>query len=262
MSDRPAGLVEHTQWQRVRAIPGSLLWLVGATLFTVVYGVIALPLACALPHRARFRIFYGWSTALLRWTRIACGIHYQVQIDRGQAVEPSIVMCKHQSAWETLALMEWFQPQTWVLKRELLQLPFIGWALALLNPIAIDRRARKQAMTQLSEQGAEQLRAGRWVVIFPEGTRIPAGRSGRYRRGGAALAVATGTPVVPVAHNAGELWPRNSLLKFPGTVNVHIGPPMSPEQGETADAFLDRVQDWIENHTRALSTVYEDPRNG
>lgn len=260
MSGRPAGLVERTPWQRARALPGSVVWLIGATLFTVLYGLVAVPLACVLPHRARFRIFYGWSTALVRWTRITCGIRHQVEVDPGQPAEPAIVMCKHQSAWETLALMEWFQPQTWVLKRELLRLPLIGWALALLNPVAIDRRARKQAMTQLSEQGAGQLRAGRWVIIFPEGTRMPAGRCGRYRRGGAALALATGTPVVPVAHNAGEFWPRNSFLKFPGTVNVRIGPAMVPEQGETADEFLSRIREWIEDHTRAVSTVYEAPQ--
>ena len=258
MSDRPTALLEHTIRERMLAAPASLLWLIGAAVFTVIYGLFALPLACVLPYRARFRVFYGWSTVLVRWTRLVCGIRYRVDMQPGQPTAPAIVMCKHQSAWETLALMEWFQPQTWVLKRELLHLPLIGWALALLNPVAIDRRARKKAMTQLNEQGAEQLRAGRWVIIFPEGTRIPAGRSGRYRRGGAALAVATGTPVVPVAHNAGECWPRNSFLKFPGTVTVQIGPEMAPEPNETADAFLARVRDWIDEHTRALSTVYEE----
>lgn len=138
-----------------------------------------------------------------------------------------------------------FRPQTWVMKRELLWIPIFGWGLALLEPIAIDRRAGRRAMDQVLAQGADRLARGVWVVVFPEGTRVPPGTRGRYHTGGALLAERTGRPVVPVAHNAGELWPRRSLRKYPGTVRVVIGPPI-PSAGRRAADILADVENWIE----------------
>ncbi len=254
---RKPPLLQRSTSEKVRALPRSIVWMIGALAVTLPYGTIGLVIGALLPYRRRYWFFVSWSYAIMWWTRQVCGIRYEVEGEENIPEQPCVVMCKHQSAWETLALQKWFNPQTWVLKRELLKLPLIGWALGTLAPIGIDRGARKEAMQQMLEQGRERLAAGRWVIVFPEGTRIPAGRSGNYRRGGAVLAWETGTPVVPFAHNAGEFWPRNSLLKYPGVVRVRIGPPMMPED-ETPEAFLVRIRDWIESNTREISQVYED----
>jgi 1-acyl-sn-glycerol-3-phosphate acyltransferase len=141
---------------------------------------------------------------------------------------PGIVLSKHQSAWETLAFQEIFPPQVWVLKKELLLVPFFGWGLAMTSPIAIDRSSKKAALKQIVSQGKDRLKKGFWIVVFPEGTRIAPGKKGRYGIGGAWLATHTGAPVVPVAHNAGRFWGRNALIKLPGTITVSIGAPIDP----------------------------------
>ena len=257
---RPEPLIRRTPGERLRALPRSVIWFVGAVAFTIAAGLVLFPLAAVMRPERRYWIFaYGWSFPLLHWTRLAAGIRWEVEGEGHIPERPCVIMAKHQSAWETIGLQLWFNPQSWVLKRELLHLPLVGWALRMIEPIAIDRGARRQAMAQLLEQGAERLAAGRWVMIYPEGTRIPAGRSVPYRRGGALLAWETGYPVIPVAHNAGEVWPRNGFLKYPGTIRVCIGPPMVPREEETPEAFLERIRQWIEGRMRAISTVYEAP---
>lgn len=254
---RPPPLLQRSRGERLRALPRSLLWTAGVFIITLPVGTLGLVVATCLPYRYRYWYFVrSWSYSILWWTRVVCGIRYQVEGEENIPKSPCIVMCKHQSAWETMATQYWFNPQTWVLKKELLRMPLIGWALSLLSPIAIDRNEGKAAMQQLLEQGRERIREGRWVIIFPEGTRIPAGRCGKYRRGGAVLSWETGTPVVPVAHNAGELWPRNSFLKYPGVIRVRIGPPMMPDDS-TPGAYLSRIRAWIETNTREISQVYE-----
>jgi 1-acyl-sn-glycerol-3-phosphate acyltransferase len=140
----------------------------------------------------------------------------------------------------------------WVLKRELLPIPFFGWGLAMLKPIAIDRKAGRRAVMQLVEQGRKILDAGYWVIIFPEGTRMRPGERGRYKIGGAVLATESGHPVVPVAHNAGEFWPRHSFIKWPGTVSVCFGPPIATE-GKTAEQVTAEVEEWIEGKMQEIS---------
>lgn len=204
-------------------------------------GVLTYP----LPYRVRYRFITLWTHLNLWWLELVCGIRCDVQ---GLEHIPSgggIVMAKHQSTWETMALQRWFSPQTWVLKRELMRLPFFGWAMAMLEPVAIDRSARTEAVRQMCEEGAERLKDGRWVVIFPEGTRMPPGQRGRYRIGGGVLAERTGALVVPVAHNAGEFWGRNAFLKWPGVIQVRIGPPISP-QGKSAAQIVQEAESWIE----------------
>ena len=166
--------------------------------------------------------------------------------------QPCIVMCKHQSAWETLALQKIFPPQVWVLKRELLWIPFFGWALALTSPIAIKRSDGKGAMKQLLKQGKQRLAQGFCVVIFPEGTRIPYGQRGKYKIGGALLAASSGVPVIPVAHNAGRLWGRNAFSKHPGLITMSIGAPIET-RGLKADEINQRVEAWIENEIQNLA---------
>lgn len=162
------------------------------------------------------------------------------------------MLCKHQSAWETIALQKIFPPQVWVIKRELLWLPFFGWGLAMTSTVAIKRSEGREAIKQLLRQGKERLALGFCVVIFPEGTRIPFGQRGRYKIGGALLAVSSGAPVVPVAHNAGRLWGRNSFLKYPGVITMSIGPAIDPS-GLKAEEINRQVEKWIENEVTKLS---------
>jgi 1-acyl-sn-glycerol-3-phosphate acyltransferase len=165
---------------------------------------------------------------------------------------PAIVLSKHQSAWETLAFQSIFPPLVWVLKRELLRIPFLGWALAMVSPIAIDRSARRGALKQLLDQGKDRLSKGFWIVIFPEGTRVKPGQKGKYNLGGAWLATHTGNPVVPVAHNAGEFWGKDAFLKRPGTITVIIGEPIDPS-GIEAEKLNRQVEEWIEGRTREIT---------
>jgi 1-acyl-sn-glycerol-3-phosphate acyltransferase len=217
---------------------------------TFVYSIVAL-LTFPFSPLTRYRIISSWSR-LMVWslTRI-CGVRYRVLGAENIPDEPFIVLAKHESAWETLALQVVLPPQVWVVKRELLWIPFFGWGLAMLSPIAIDRRDGSRALRQTLEQGRERLASGFNIVIFPEGTRSAPGVSGTYQAGGAWLALQTGAPIVPVAHNAGDHWPRNSFLKYPGVVTISIGPAVRPAD-EKAPELARRIGEWIENETRRI----------
>jgi 1-acyl-sn-glycerol-3-phosphate acyltransferase len=182
---------------------------------------------------------------MLFLARFICGVRYCVLGTENIPKEPAIVLSKHQSAWETLAFQQIFPPQVWVLKKELLHIPFFGWGLAMTSPIAINRSQGKAALKQIIRQGRDRLQKGLWIIIFPEGTRIDPGKKGRYGIGGAWLATNTGVSVVPVAHNAGVLWGKNSFIKFPGTITVSIGEPIDPA-GMDANELNNKVEEWIE----------------
>ena len=232
----------------------SLLFAVGQAITTVVFTFIAL-LALVLPYRHRYKLVSQWSLIQLWWLEKTCGVRHEVRGAENIPAEPTVVLSKHQSAWETLALQIYFSPQAWVLKRSLLMVPFFGWGLATLRPIAIDRKAGKDAITQVIEQGTARLRDRIWVVVFPEGTRVPSGKRGRYRMGGALLAERSGGPIVPVAHNAGDFWPRNSFLKYPGTIELVIGEPMDTH-GRTAGEINALAEAWIEDTVARLREPY------
>ncbi len=229
----------------------SSLYALGSWLSTLVVGPVAL-LTFPFPFSVRYGFISQWARFNLWWLRMTCGLAFEVDgrehIPQGNA----IIMCKHQSAWETLAMQLVFPPQIWVLKRELLRVPFFGWGLAMLEPIAIDRAAGKAAMKQLIDQGKVRLERGRWVVIFPEGTRTAPGHKGRYAIGGAMLASKSGYPVVPVAHNAGEFWPRRGFLKRPGVIRMVIGPVIRTA-GHSAGEINEEVETWIEGTVAAIS---------
>jgi 1-acyl-sn-glycerol-3-phosphate acyltransferase len=193
----------------------------------------------------RYRIISGWALTMMWLLRVVCGIRMEVKGAENIPAGPRILLCKHQSAWETIALQKVFPPQVWVLKRELLWLPFFGWGLAMTSPIAIKRSDGKGAMRQLLKQGKERMDMGFCVVIFPEGTRIPYGQKGKYKMGGALLSASTGVPVVPIAHNAGKVWPRNSFLKHPGVITMSIGSAIDPA-GLKAEEINQRTEEWIE----------------
>ena len=193
----------------------------------------------------RYRVISGWSHIMLFLARFICGVRYCVLGTENIPRKPTIVLSKHQSAWETLAFQQIFPPQVWVLKKELLHIPFFGWGLAMTSPIAINRSQGKAALKQIIRQGRDRLQKGLWIIIFPEGTRIDPGKKGRYGIGGAWLATNTGVSVVPVAHNAGVLWGKNSFIKFPGTITVSIGEPIDPA-GMDANELNNKVEEWIE----------------
>jgi 1-acyl-sn-glycerol-3-phosphate acyltransferase len=206
-----------------------------------------------LPYLQRYRFLTQWARFNLWWLQKTCGLSFRVRGQENLPPGPAVILCKHQSAWETLALQEVFPPQVWVLKRELLWIPLFGWCLALLNPIAIDRRATRKSLKQVIEQGRQRLASKRWVVIFPEGTRMAPGVMGRFGMGAAALSQASGYPVVPVAHNAGRYWPRSSFTKYPGTIELVIGPTISPK-GKTAAQINQEAHEWMAEVMREIDS--------
>jgi 1-acyl-sn-glycerol-3-phosphate acyltransferase len=219
-----------------------------------IYGLCVL-LTAPWPHRVTYRAVVLWIRSVLFLLERLCRLRFEIEGREHLPAETSVVLMKHSSAWETLAQFELFPRQTWVLKRELMWVPFLGWVLRLLKPIAIDRRGGKAAVQQVMEQGRARLGEGLWIVIFPEGTRVPAGESRRYGISGALLAAAAGKRVIPVAHDAGRYWPRRGWLKRAGTIRVRIGPPIAAA-GRDAREVTAEAQAWIEN---ALVELGERP---
>lgn len=237
----------------------SLFWFL-VTLLTIPFGV-ALVLLTLLPLRARFFVVGLWRHGFMGLARWVLGVKMVVKGRENIPPQPVLVLAKHQSAWETVALQEIFVPTVFVLKQELLRIPFFGWGLAALRMIAIDRSAGKEALRQMLEQGKDRLAKGIWVVVFPEGTRVPPGQQVRYKPGAAYLATKTGTPVLPVAHNAGEVWPKKALLIRPGTITVSIGPAIET-QGLKDAQVNGAVEAWIEGEMRVLSPHRYPPAAG
>jgi 1-acyl-sn-glycerol-3-phosphate acyltransferase len=235
---------------RVPTVLRSVVFLVLQTALTIVWSIISL-LTFPFEPLTRYRIITTWSRIVVWLARVICGIRYEVRGLERLPRQPSIVLGKHQSAWETLAFQVFLPPQVWVLRRSLLRVPFFGWGLAMASPIAIDRGAGMQALKQTLEQGRDRLARGFWIIIFPEGTRVAPGQRAKYQVGGAWLAAKTGAPVVPIAHNAGRLWRRNAFLKFPGVITVSIGEPIDPA-GLKPEELNRRVEDWIESEVARL----------
>lgn len=243
----PAGLTPETA-RNGAAPPGqwlkSLLFTTYFFVITLVYGLV-IALFFWLPYRHRYKFAPSWARHVLWMLKRLCGLDFVVIGRENLPADNHISMWKHSSSWETIAQMAIFPPQAWVLKRELLWIPFVGWAIKLMRPIAIDRGSGQAAVRQVVEQGKQRLGSGMWILIFPEGTRVPAGQTRKYGVSGALLATETGRLVIPVAHNAGHYWPRRGLLKKPGTIQVIIGPPIDPT-GLEPRALNARVQGWIE----------------
>jgi 1-acyl-sn-glycerol-3-phosphate acyltransferase len=228
----------------------SLAFAAALLVVTPPYAIVALA-TFPLPRMLRYRVISGWSRLVIWLSRTLLGIDWRVEGREQLPQRPSVILSKHQSAWETLAFQQIFPPQIHVLKRELLWIPFFGWGLALMSPIAINRSRGVAALRSMARRGRERLEQGFWIVVFPEGTRVAPGERRSYQVGGAWLAVASGAPVVPVAHNAGTLWPRNAFLKRAGTVTVRIGPPIETvnRDPQTVNAM---AETWIEEQQKAL----------
>ena len=220
---------------------------------TIVFSFISL-LTFPFTPLTRYRIITIWTRLTLITLRLVCGVHFRVLGREHLPAEPSIVLSKHQSAWETLAFQEIFPPQVWVLKKSLLKIPFFGWGLAMMSPIAIDRSAGMRALRQTLEQGRERIGDGWWIVMFPEGTRVAPGKRGRYHVGGAWVAAELGVKVIPVAHNAGTVWARNAFIKYPGTITVSIGAPIDAG-GQKPEHIIREVENWIEQEVSRIGSA-------
>jgi 1-acyl-sn-glycerol-3-phosphate acyltransferase len=197
-----------------------------------------------LPLHSRYRYFVQWNRFVVWWLGVCCGVRYQIQGREKVPSEPFVLLANHQSPWETLFLYYEFKPLCAVLKRELFRIPFFGWALWLLRPIAIDRNKRRGARDSLLSQGKQQLGNGISILVFPEGTRGKPGEDRKYYTGGAELAIAAGAKVLPVAHNAGELWPAHKLVKKPGIITVVIGDPIDTS-GREARELTEQFKQWV-----------------
>jgi len=220
---------------------------------TVVPWALVVLAASVATQPIRYRLCCVWTRFAITSARVVCGVRWRVEGWENLPDGPVILLPKHQSTWETFWLPSYMPRQlTFVYKRELHWVPFFGWAMASLNMINIDRSRGQDAFEQVVRQGAEHLRDRWWIVIFPEGTRTAPGSTRRYKTGGVRLAVRTGTPVVPIAVNSGECWPRKAFLKSPGEITIVIGKPISPA-GKTVEELAALVEFWIENEMRRLA---------
>ena len=221
----------------------STLFYVGYIVVTVLWGTLSLLVGGFLSYNARFDfIVRRWTGFVLWWLKITCGIH--VEIEGELPTEPCIVFVKHSSTWETLFVQQLFSPQATLIKRELLNIPFFGWAFRLLRPIAIDRSDPRKSLRSLITQGTQRLSNGIWVVLFPEGTRSPVGVQQSFQAGGAALARSSNSPVIVIAHNAGLLWPAHQFQKKPGVIRVRISPLFASE-GKTTKQINVEAENWL-----------------
>jgi 1-acyl-sn-glycerol-3-phosphate acyltransferase len=230
----------HAVWMMVTVIPFALAIIVAA------------PFAKSV---TLYRIAVGWLRTVLVGLRVLCGVRWRVQgmenLPQGET-SPAILLAKHQSTMETFLIpLLMPHPLAYVFKKELLYIPFFGWAIGRLDMVHIDRSQRAQAFSKVVEQGKRLLAQGIWVIMFPEGTRIPRGQAGTYKMGGTRLAVATGAPVIPIAVASARCWPRKAFVKFPGVVDVSIGKPI-PSEGRAPEDLMREVQEWIEGEMRRL----------
>jgi len=211
-------------------------------------------LAYPVPYQYRSKLISLWSKLTLSVLGLLCGLKFEISGQENIPDTPCIIFSKHQSTWETMAMQLLFTPQVWIIKRELLWVPFFGWTLASMKSIAIDRSSGKKALKQISDQGTQRLREGNWVIIFPEGTRTRPGQRESYKIGGAMLAKNSGFNVLPIAHNAGEFWPKGQFLKKPGVIKMVIGPVIDTT-GLSTKQINQQAEQWIET---TVDRLYEN----
>ena len=228
-------------------------------IYAILWSILTIPVvvlgALLLRGRWGFRAGKLWRLGMQFGVENILGIRPRVLGLENMPQEPCVILSKHQSAWETMTLQDYVPKGAYcvfVLKKELLKIPLLGWGLGAMKMISIDRAAGKEALDQVVAQGRERLQQGYYVIIFPEGTRVPPGEKRRYKPGGAYLATHVGCKVVPVAHNAGELWPRQAFLKKPGTITLSIGPAFDAA-GMSESEVNARAEAWIEAEMHRLA---------
>jgi len=203
---------------------------------TIVHGTLCVSIARWLSFERRFRFVTSLNFFYVFWIRLCCGIKVNVEgLENLPKDGAYVAIANHQSEWETIFFQVLIRPHCIVLKQELLKIPFFGWALALLDPIALDRSQKRGALKQLLGQGKDRLERGIPVIIFPQGTRLPSGEIGVFNKGGAMLAASAKVPLIPMAHNAGVFWPGKNFLKKPGTITLRIGKPIETEDTGVSD---------------------------
>lgn len=222
----------------------SFLFYLGYVSSLIVHATLSVILGVFMPIMTRFRFFLLWNRFIMWWLKITCGIHVRIRGMENVPPGPCVILSNHQSTWETLYFYFQFLPVSAILKQELLSIPFFGWGLRMLQPIAIDRSKKRKARDALMSQGRQRLADGISVLIFPEGTRIEPGVEKKFSSGGAELAIQAGVSVLPVAHNAGLHWPARRFMKYPGTIDLVIGKPIDPA-GKTAKEVTAEAEAWI-----------------
>jgi 1-acyl-sn-glycerol-3-phosphate acyltransferase len=235
----------------------SLLHMLFMIVTVIPYATACVILSIFIRGTPYYWFTVGWLKLAIWGAKVICGIRYEIRgwenLPAPDDNKPTILLSKHQSTWETFAYPAIMpHPLSYVFKRELIYIPFFGWAMARLDMIHINRSKRAEAFNLVTQQGKKFMAQGNWIIMFPEGTRIPVGETGIYKTGGTRLALATGASVIPIAHNAGEVWPRKAFVKRPGLVTISIGKPLSP-QGHTPESMMRQVEDWIETEMRVLA---------
>lgn len=230
----------------------SLIFSLGYYATSALMGFLAVLIWPFFPYSWRWRIVTGWNRFVMVWLRLCCNIRFEVIGRKHEEVFPCVIMSKHQSTWETMFLQYYFGPVSTILKKELLRIPFFGWGLASLRPIAIDRSNPVQALKDIKQKGLKRLAQGNNLLIFPEGTRTPVGQAGNYARSGADIAISAGVPVIAVAHNAGQYWPHKNFIKHPGTIRVVISEPFVT-QGADRKLLTEDIKNWIEGEIAKMS---------
>ena len=241
------------------AIRSAIFWIVFFPI-TLVLGLF-LSLMYFTPLAFRIFIIRTWIEINLFTLRWVCGLDYQIEGLENVPEEGFIIMSKHSSTWETIALQRFFRPLVWVVKRELTRIPVFGWALRAANAIALNRGTGRKAIQQLVDESAAKMAQGRILMLFPEGTRVPPLQSRPFKIGGAIVSQRTGYAVLPIAHNAGEFWPRHSWIKWPGRIRVVIGKPIDPE-GKTPEQIIEEVASWITSECERISDRQQLQRLG
>lgn len=235
----------------------SLIFAIGYNITSALAGLIAVIIWPILPYSWRWRIVTSWNRFVMFWIWLCCGVRFEIIGNKHADRFPCVVMAKHQSTWETMFLQYYFGPVSTILKKELLRIPFFGWGLASLRPIAINRSSPVQALKEIKKKGIERLQQGNNFLIFPEGTRTPVGQIGNYARSGADIAISAGVPIIAVAHNAGECWPHKHFIKYPGTIRVVISEPFETA-GKDRKELTDAVKNWIENEITQMPPARAD----
>lgn len=230
----------------------SILFTTSFFVLTTLYGVLMLTVGAVTPFSVRWRIAHSWASLMLWLLKAICHLDYVVEGREHIPRDNLVSLWKHSSTWETIAQMVLIPAQAWVLKRELMWIPVVGWALRLMRPIAINRSAGGSAVRQVIAQGRARLDEGMWVVIFPEGTRTAVDEARKYGVSGALLAIEAGRRILPVVHTAGYFWPRRGWLKKPGVIRVVIGAPIDTHGREVRELNA-QVQQWMETTLASIA---------
>ena len=252
-------LSEITMFRKSFLFLRSFLFSAIMVIVTPPWALIGL-LATPLPYRQKYYLVTRWNVFIIWLAKVLCGIRYKIKGAENLPNSAAVFLCKHQSAWETIFLLAKMpRPVVFVLKKELMRIPFFGWGLGQLQMIPIDRSQGVRAFRQVIIDGKKRLNDGLWITLFPEGTRTAVGEQGEYKGSGTRLATAMGAPIIPIAVNSGECWPKNAFIKHPGMVTVSIGPPI-PQEGHTHDELMEMVEVWIESEMRVISPhAYANP---